>query len=164
MNSPSRREVLAVAATAASLPLIESALGTVPTALGATRGGNNAPSTPPEVPGFFATTFKPADLKDNEFTAIPGHAIVLSRKDKTVAAISNKCTHRGCAINPKAGQKILACPCHGAQYNLDGGVAKAPATKPLDRYVLRVNDKGLIEIDPGQKVAAGDKNATVTIA
>jgi cytochrome b6-f complex iron-sulfur subunit len=164
MNSPSRREVLAVAAATVSLPLIDSALGTLPSALAAGRGGNTTASAPAEVPGFFATTFKPADLKDNEFTAIPGHAIVLSRKGKTVAAISTKCTHRGCTIDPKAGKNVLACQCHGAQYNLDGTVAKAPATKALDRYALRVNDKGLIEVDPGQKVAADDKNATFTIS
>jgi cytochrome b6-f complex iron-sulfur subunit len=163
MSSPSRREILAVAAVTASVPLLESALGTIPAALGAQRGGNGTTSAPAEVPGFFATTFKPADLKDQEFTAIPGHAILLTRNDKSVEAISNKCTHHGCAINPKAGQKILTCQCHGAQYKLDGTVAKAPATKALDRYALRVNDKGLIEVDPGQKVAAGDKSATVTI-
>jgi cytochrome b6-f complex iron-sulfur subunit len=163
MSSPSRREVLAIAAATVSMPLLDSALGTLPSALAAANGGNGAASAPAEGPGFFATTFKPAALKDNEFTAIPGHAIVLSRKDKTVAAISNKCTHMGCTINPKAGKDILACSCHGAQFHLDGSVAKAPATVALTHYALRVNDKGLIEIDPGQKLAADNKNAAVTI-
>jgi Rieske Fe-S protein len=163
MLHPSRREVLAIAAVTVSLPLLDSALGTLRSAQAAAARGAAA-SAPAEVPGFFATTFKPADLKDNEFTAIPNHAIVLSRTGKTVAAISNKCTHKGCTINPKAGKNVLACSCHGAQFNLDGSVAKAPATTPLLRYALRVNAKGLIEIDPGQKLAPDDKAATLTIA
>jgi Rieske Fe-S protein len=164
MNSPCRHEVLAVAAVTASVPLLESALGALPAAHAAGRSGNGTASAPAEVPGFFATTFKTNDLKDKEFTPIPNHAIVLSRKDKTVAAISNKCTHRGCTISPKAGKDTLSCACHNAQFNLDGSVAKAPANKPLDRYAIRVNDKGLIEVDPGQKLAADDKNASLTIS
>ncbi len=164
MIAPTRREVLAAAAVTATLPLLESALGTLPATHAAARGANAIASAPAEVPGFFATTFKPADLKDNEFTAVPKHSIVLSRKGKTVAAVSNVCTHRGCAIDPKAGANILTCTCHNAQFNLDGTVAKAPATKPLDHFAIRVNDKGLIEIDPGQKLAADDKNATVTVS
>ena len=164
MNSPSRREVLAIAAVTVSLPLIDSAFGTLPSAFGAGRGGNSTASAPAEVPGFFATTFKPADLKDNEFTAVPGHAIVLSRKGKTVAAISNTCTHKGCTMNPATGKNLLVCKCHNSQFNPDGTVAKAPATAPLPHYALRVNDKGLLEIDPGQKLAAGDKDAAVTIS
>jgi cytochrome b6-f complex iron-sulfur subunit len=162
MNTPSRREVLAVAALTASVPLLETALNTLPTALGADRGRGPA-SAPAEVPGFFATTFKPADLKENEFTAIPNHSIVLTRKGKTVAALTNICTHQGCAMEPKAGKDTLTCPCHNAAFNLDGTVAKAPARKALDHYALRVNDKGLIEIDPGQKLAADDKNASLNV-
>ena len=155
MNSPSRREVLAIAAVTVSLPLLESAMGTQPFV--------RAASEPAEVAGFFATTVKPANLKDNEFTAVPGHAILLSRKAKIVAAMSNKCTHNGCTLNPSAGKNILTCTCHKSEFNLDGSVAKAPAKKPLDRYAVRVNDKGFIEIDPGQKLPADDKNAALTI-
>jgi cytochrome b6-f complex iron-sulfur subunit len=156
MNSPSRREVLAVVAVTVSVPVLESALGTLPTA--------GAATAPAEAAGFFATTFKPAALKDNEFTPVPGRAILLSRKDKMVVAMSSKCTHNACTIIPKSGKNLLTCPCHGSEFNLDGGVAKAPAKNALDRYALRVNDKGLIEVDPGQKLAAGDKNAALTIS
>lgn len=166
--SPSRRQVLAAAAATVTLPMLGSAIGALraaqasaTTAPATARGTTSAPA---EKPGWFATTLKPADLKDKEFTAVAGHVIVLSRTDKTVVALTNKCTHKGCAINPKAGANILTCPCHGAQFNLDGTVAKAPAKLPLDHYAIRVSANGVIEIDPGQKLAKDDKSATITIS
>jgi len=158
--SPTRRAVLAAVAATVTLPMLDAAVG----AARAAPGGPNAPAAT-EKPGWFATTLKAADLKDNEFTAVTGHALLLSRAGKTVIAVSSTCTHKGCALSPKAGSKILGpCRCHQAQFNLDGTVAKGPATVPLPQYALRVNDKGLIEIDPGQKVSKDDRLASVTIS
>jgi len=164
-NSPSRREILSAAAAATvTLPLLGTALGTPRAARGNGSLKPVAVKNPPaEKPGWFATTLKPADLKDNEFTAIAGHQIVLARTGKTVTALTNVCTHSGCSMDPKAGSKTLLCTCHDSQFNLDGSVAHSPAKQPLSHFALRVNDKGLIEIDPGQKLAKDDKGATITI-
>ena len=141
--------------------MLQNALGGLRSASAAAPG--RAPAQPPEKPGFFATTLKPADLKDNEFTTVDGHALLITRTDKTVTALTNVCTHRQCAMKPKAGEKILSCACHGSQFNLDGTVAKAPARMPLQHFAIRTNDAGLIEIDPGTKVAKDDKNFAITL-
>jgi len=122
--SPSRRQVIAAAAATITLPMLGSALGALRSAQAAAPA--SAPtSAPAEKPGWITTTFKPADLKDNEFTAVPGHAIILSRSDKTVAALTAKCTHKGGPLTPKAGAKIITCPWHQGQFNLDGTVTNA---------------------------------------
>jgi len=170
MDSPSRRQVLAIgAATVVTLPMLQSAIGSMRSASAnatvnpAARGG--ATATVAEKAGWFTTKLKAADLKDNEFVAVEGHAIVLSRSGKTILALTNKCTHQGCAITPKAGSKTLNCSCHGAQFNLDGTVAKAPARNPLGHYAIRVNADGLVEIDPGTKPAkADDKDGSISLA
>ena len=41
------------------------------------------------------------------------------------------CTHAGCTVAEVVGASIN-CPCHGSSFNLDGTVAKGPATRPLD--------------------------------
>ena len=157
-DSPSRRQILTAAAATAALPILGPALG----ALDSARG--NAASKPAAAQGgWFATTLKPADLKDNEFTAVTGRPIVLARAGKTAAALTNACTHSGCPMDPTAGAKTLSCDCHHSQFNLDGSVAHAPAKEPLSHFAIRVNDKGLIEIDPGQKLAKDDKAATITL-
>jgi Rieske Fe-S protein len=174
MAHASRRQLLTATAAAVSLPMVEAALGSLRSthaatapATGPARGagarGNNR-TAPDEPAGWFATTLKPADLKDGEFTDVAGHVVVLTRSGKQISALSTKCTHQGCKVPATAGQKILTCPCHQAQYNLDGSVAKGPARNALQHYALRVNDKGFIEVDPGQKLAKDAKEATVTIS
>jgi cytochrome b6-f complex iron-sulfur subunit len=173
MSTPSlsRREVLAVTAVTVSLPMVQSALGTLrqaaaagPAAPGGAPGGGRGAPAPAEKAGWFATTKLPADLKDGEFASVEGHpGILLTRSGKTVVALTSKCTHKGCTLSPTAGQKIITCKCHKAQFNLDGTVAHAPAKDPLAHFAIRVNDKGLIEIDPGQKLDADAKDASLTI-
>jgi cytochrome b6-f complex iron-sulfur subunit len=160
VSAPSRRQVLVAAAVTASIPILDSALGTVSSA----HAADPATTPPATKESWTPTEIKAADLKDNEFTPAGIAGVVISRKDKIVAALSTVCTHKGCAVAAKNGANILACPCHGAQFNLDGTVAKAPANKPLERYALRVNDKGMIEVDKTQKVARDDKSATITLS
>jgi Rieske Fe-S protein len=48
----------------------------------------------------------------------------------TYVGLSATCTHQGCAVS-KIENGTIDCPCHGSRFNLDGSVAKGPATKPL---------------------------------
>jgi Rieske Fe-S protein len=79
--------------------------------------------------------------------------------------MTNVCTHRQGALRPKAGDPKLAwCPLHMSEFKLDGTVNKGPATKPLQVYAIRLDDKGVIEVDPTQKPAKGDKDASLTLS
>ncbi len=40
-----------------------------------------------------------------------------------------RCTHAGCALKIDGG--AIQCPCHGSRFDLDGSVARGPATEPL---------------------------------
>lgn len=180
----SRREVLVVAAATVTLPMLQTALDATRTAAAqngprgngggngegnGNRGGNRgapAPApAPAEKPGWFTTKLKAAALKDKEATAVEGRpGIVVTRQDKEVMALSTKCTHKGCTVKPKAGATTINCACHGAQYNLDGTVAKAPATEPLVHFAIRTNAGGMVEIDPGQTPAADAAEYKVTLS
>lgn len=50
---------------------------------------------------------------------------------------SSVCTHAGCSVSEVVGAAIN-CPCHGSSFNLDGTVAKGPATRPLDAKSIDV--------------------------
>ena len=41
-----------------------------------------------------------------------------------------RCTHAGCALSGVDGA-LIVCPCHGSRFELDGAVARGPATQPL---------------------------------
>ncbi len=56
---------------------------------------------------------------------------------------SSKCTHKGCAVN-KVADGTIDCPCHGSKFNLDGTVAKGPATEPLESKAVSVEGDSIV--------------------
>jgi len=58
--------------------------------------------------------------------------VVRTARD-TFAALSTRCAHEGCPVNPPVNG-VITCPCHGSQYALDGKVLRGPTIYPLTRY------------------------------
>jgi menaquinol-cytochrome c reductase iron-sulfur subunit len=59
---------------------------------------------------------------------------VLRKSDTEVLVLSNKCTHLGCHVNWKADKQEYICPCHDAQFGINGNVLGGPPPRPLDSY------------------------------
>jgi Rieske Fe-S protein len=59
---------------------------------------------------------------------------VLRSSDTETLVLSNKCTHLGCHVNWNADKQEYICPCHDAQFGLNGEVLGGPPPRPLDRY------------------------------
>jgi cytochrome b6-f complex iron-sulfur subunit len=49
-----------------------------------------------------------------------------------VIAVSTRCGHRGCQVEPAATS--LVCPCHGSEYTFDGSILQGPTERALQRY------------------------------
>lgn len=65
--------------------------------------------------------------------------IFLRRKaDGSYSAVSTRCSHRGCEVAPRGGR--LACPCHGSEYTLEGGLLQGPAERPLRSFATEIRD------------------------
>ncbi len=73
--------------------------------------------------------------------------LLLYRQDQEVYALSDRCTHRGCALHlGQVNDLKVECPCHGSIFRLtDGGVLKGPATVPAPVYDVRSRD-GKVEV------------------
>jgi cytochrome b6-f complex iron-sulfur subunit len=54
--------------------------------------------------------------------------------DKRFSAVSTRCMHRGCQVEP--GSDRLICPCHGSEYSFEGSVLRGPTEMPLVRYLV----------------------------
>ena len=87
-----------------------------------------SPPTPPaEAPG--GAIAKTADVPVGS-GVIVDDIVVTQPTAGVFKGFSSTCTHKGCAVN-KVADGTIDCPCHGSKFNLDGSVAKGPATAPL---------------------------------
>jgi cytochrome b6-f complex iron-sulfur subunit len=57
-----------------------------------------------------------------------------------VLAIYKVCVHLGCLYDWKAVNNRFECPCHGSKYLKDGTRVHGPASRNLDRFVVRALD------------------------
>lgn len=58
--------------------------------------------------------------------------------DEQFSAVSTRCMHRGCQVEPDTDR--LVCPCHGSEYTFDGAVLRGPTEMPLVRYRVTSDD------------------------
>jgi len=68
---------------------------------------------------------------------------VLRKSDSETLVLSNKCTHLGCQVNWKGDLQEYVCPCHDAQFDINGKVLGGPPPRPLVSYSgdqLKVED------------------------
>ncbi len=87
----------------------------------------------------------------------PGQAKMVMAGDRRIAvfnvdgnllAIDDTCTHRGGPLSEgQCVNRVVTCPWHGAQFNLESGeVLAPPAPQRVSTYPVRVTD-GFVEVE-----------------
>ena len=79
-------------------------------------------------------TFTRSQVNGWEKTANSYGMFVLKRSDTEVLVLSNICTHLSCRVNWKEDRQEYVCPCHDAQFGINGEVLDGPPPRPLDSY------------------------------
>ncbi|MFQ5885694.1 MAG: ubiquinol-cytochrome c reductase iron-sulfur subunit [Anaerolineae bacterium] len=64
----------------------------------------------------------------------------LSHVEDGLLALSQKCTHLGCAVPWSVEEDQFHCPCHSATFNRKGEVLGGPAPRPLDLFPIHIRD------------------------
>jgi cytochrome b6-f complex iron-sulfur subunit len=75
----------------------------------------------------------------------PGQALplyVYRHSDGSYTAVSTRCMHLGCQVEPTAGH--LVCPCHGSEYSNDGRILKGPTPLPLRKFPVLVDGERIL--------------------
>jgi len=72
-----------------------------------------------------------------------------------VYALSAVCTHLGCITRFLSDQGVIACPCHGSRFDLEGNVVEGPAPRPLPWLDVGLDTSGLLVVDTAITVAHG---------
>ena len=79
-------------------------------------------------------------FNQNKTVSFDGNYLVVNQ-DGTTTVFSAHCTHLGCIITQKEGDRLV-CPCHGSEYDLNGKVIKGPAWKSLEIIPSKITSDG----------------------
>lgn len=72
-----------------------------------------------------------------------------------VYAMSAVCTHLGCITRFRSESRVIACPCHGSVFNMEGDVMGGPAPRPLPWLEVRLNEREELVVDTSVIIPAG---------
>ena len=72
-----------------------------------------------------------------------------------VYALSAVCTHLGCITRFLSDQNVIACPCHGSRFDMEGNVVEGPAPRPLPWLEVGIDPSGLLVVDTAVTAAHG---------
>lgn len=82
-----------------------------------------------------------ADLEEGRriVVVVLGNPVEVSRRGTTVVARSLLCTHTGCLVKWKEGQREYVCACHQARFDESGEVVAGQPTRPLPTLPVRIS-------------------------
>lgn len=72
-----------------------------------------------------------------------------------VFALSAVCTHLGCITRFRLDERVIACPCHGSRFDLEGNVVHGPAPRPLPWLDVTQDPVGNLVVDTGIVISHG---------
>ncbi len=72
-----------------------------------------------------------------------------------VYALSAVCTHLGCITRFLSDENVIACPCHGSRFDLEGNVVHGPAPRPLPWLEMQADPAGALVVDTGVAIPRG---------
>jgi cytochrome b6-f complex iron-sulfur subunit len=90
---------------------------------------------------------KPESYAQDSVTLDVNSGIFLIHAKEGFFALSAVCTHLGCLTAWKPELGIIACPCHGSKFRMEGQKIEGPAPKPLPWYRMWVSDEGDLLVD-----------------
>lgn len=161
MPGVSRRSVVSVGAVTAAAAGLVAILGGAAAGLGRAIGGTSgsdggtpllSTAPPPTSKGATTTTTKPSGSTGTpKGTAVGSSAsvpvggsaaftdpksgdpsIVIQQTANDFVAFDAICPHEGCTVAYQASSRIIACPCHGSEFNpKNGDVVRGPAPHGL---------------------------------
>jgi cytochrome b6-f complex iron-sulfur subunit len=72
--------------------------------------------------------------------------IVFQDAEKTLHALSAKCTHEGCTVAFKTDEDLVWCACHNGKFAIDGRVISGPPPRPLAAYAVKGSLSGNLTV------------------
>lgn len=70
--------------------------------------------------------------------------VLINRGGQGIVALSRVCTHLGCLVVYSESRGKLVCPCHAAEFNLEGKVLAGPAPRALESIDVTIDGDQII--------------------
>lgn len=77
-----------------------------------------------------------------------GNRIVLVNSNGNIMAFSATCPHLGCGVTWDQKKRNFLCPCHMAEFDINGQVLNGPPPGPLNQYVVKREGNSLFVYVP----------------
>ena len=97
---------------------------------------------PVDTPTLFS--FTRSQVNGWEKTVNSYSGFVVRKSETEFYVLSSRCTHLSCSVNWEEARGEFVCPCHDAQFGVEGEVLGGPPPHPLDRYEANVEDGTLM--------------------
>ena len=97
---------------------------------------------------------KPEQYPSGSVSADPKTGIYIIHGPEGFYALSAVCTHLGCLTVWAPEQNLIACPCHGSKFNLEGVKTDGPAPRPLPWLRVWISDEGDLMVDRSVTIPA----------
>ena len=72
-----------------------------------------------------------------------------------VYAVSAVCTHLGCITRFLSDEFVIACPCHGSRFDIEGNVVHGPAPRALPWLEIKPDPSGNLVVDTSVVIPRG---------
>jgi nitrite reductase/ring-hydroxylating ferredoxin subunit len=100
-------------------------------------------------PEDWAPVMREGELAEGEprYAEVHGVGVVVVRHNGELNALSNRCSHRGGALDEgELEDGCVVCPLHGSRFRLsDGAVMQGPSAYPQPVWSVRIRD-GIVEL------------------
>jgi cytochrome b6-f complex iron-sulfur subunit len=142
MTDQTRRDFLKTVATSATAVACTCAFGSTGCLVPPSPESTTPPVDRAGQLSFDLGVYPPVNQVGGAIILRPSNAsaILFMRVTETeYRATGGICTHKLCPVSYIAKENVIECPCHGARFSIDGKVMRAPATAPLNAYIVRTD-------------------------
>ena len=74
---------------------------------------------------------------------LAGQKFLLVKASGDIRAFSTSCTHLGCQVHWKPGDKTFFCPCHDGVFDADGNPVSGPPPTPLAQTPVKIRGSSI---------------------
>jgi len=93
----------------------------------------------PKLFSFTRTTVNGWERTTNSFGVF-----VLRKSTSDLVVLSNVCTHLSCRVKWIEENQAYVCPCHDAEFGIEGEVLFGPPPRPMEEYEYKIEDGNIL--------------------